>query len=153
MAEEETESEVRIDLAVDAHLSDTYVPGGEARLEAYRRLAATRSLAAIDDVEAEWQDRYGPLPQAAQELLHLARLRVEAIRLGITEILQNRREVKIAPVTLRASEEIRLRRIARDAVVRSSALYLEPPEASPATAITRFLRTLWPPQDETPEAV
>ena len=151
--EEEPEHEVRIDLAVDAHLSDSYVPGGEARLEAYRRLAATRSSAAIDDVEAEWQDRYGPLPPAAQELLNLARLRVEAIRLDITEILQNRREVKIAPVTLKASEEIRLRRIARGAVVRSSTLYLEPPDTSPATAIARFLRTLWPPPDETPEAL
>ena len=150
--EEDEQPDVRIDLMVDAHLPDEYVPGGEARLEAYRRLAATRTPAEIDDVEAEWIDRFGPLPDAAKELLNLARLRAEAVRLGIEEILQNRREVKVRPVTLKASQEIRLRRVARDAVLRGSTLYLDPPTSSPATALTAFLRTMWPPTDQSPEA-
>ena len=75
----------------------------------------------------------------------------EAIRLGIDEILQNRREVKIHPVTLKASEEVRLQRIAKGAVLRGATLFLEPPGPSPATAIARFLRTLWPPSDDPPE--
>jgi transcription-repair coupling factor (superfamily II helicase) len=150
-AEVEDEEPIRIDLMVDAHLPDGYVASGEGRLEAYRRLAAARDQEAIDDVVAEWEDRYGPLPGAAIELINLARLRAEAIRLGITEILQNRREVKVAPVTLRASEEVRLQRVERGAVLRGATLYLPSPEASPATAITRFIRTLWPPSDDRPE--
>jgi transcription-repair coupling factor (superfamily II helicase) len=146
------EEPIRIDLMLDAHLPDDYVPGGEARLEAYRRLADARDEAAIDDVVAEWRDRYGELPPPAEELINLARLRAEAIRLGITEILQNRREVKVAPVTLRASEEVRLGRIARGSVLRGDTLFLPSPEASPATAITRFIRTLWPPADDPAEA-
>ena len=63
--DEDDEPTVRIDLMLDAHLPDDYVPGGEARLEAYRRLAATRTPAEIDDVEEEWRDRFGELPEPA----------------------------------------------------------------------------------------
>lgn len=135
---------VRIDLHSDAHLPDEYVAGVEARLEAYRRLAAATTHDAVDDVVSEWDDRYGPLPSQATDLIDAARLRVEAIRIGITEIVQNRREIRIAPVVLKASQEVRLERLARDAILRGSTLYLTPPKESPATAIANFLRTMWP---------
>jgi transcription-repair coupling factor (superfamily II helicase) len=142
-ATEEVEP-VRIDLLLDAHLPTDYVPGVEARLEAYRRLASVTTTTAIDDVVAEWEDRFGPIPDIAAELINVARLRAEAMRIGIREILQNRREVKILPVALKASQEVRLRRISRESVVRGTALFLPPPEGSPATDIAQLLRTLWP---------
>jgi transcription-repair coupling factor (superfamily II helicase) len=135
---------VRIDLHSDAHLPDEYVTGVEARLEAYRRLAAATTHDGVDDVVSEWEDRYGPLPSQATDLIDAARLRVEAIRIGITEIVQNRREIRIAPVVLKASQEVRLERLARDAILRGSTLYLTPPKESPATAIADFLLTMWP---------
>ncbi len=152
VAQEDEDPTIRIDLILDAHLPTGYVDGGEARLEAYRRLASARNDSGIDDVVAEWRDRYGELPPEAEELINLARLRADAIRLGISEILQNRREVKIAPVTLKASEEVRLERVARGAMLRGATLFLPSPDASPATAILRFLRTLWPPADDATEA-
>lgn len=144
---EEEEPTVRIDLLLDAHLPESYVAGAETRLEAYRRLAAATSDEGIDDVVEEWEDRFGELPPAAVELINLARLRVCAIRLGIEEILQNRREVKIQPVTLKASQEVRLERTMRGALLRGATLFLPPPGDSPATAILRFLRTMWPDTD------
>ena len=135
---------IRIDLMVDAHLPDSYVPGVEARLEAYRRLAGATTGAEIEDVVTEWEDRYGPLPDAALELLNIARLRIEAMRIGISEIVQNRREVRMGPVTMKASQEVRLERIAHDALLRGDTLYVPNPTESPATAITQFLLTMWP---------
>jgi transcription-repair coupling factor (superfamily II helicase) len=49
----------------DAHLPKDYVTAEDARLEAYRRLAAVSSDADVEDIGAEWADRYGPLPGAA----------------------------------------------------------------------------------------
>ncbi len=141
--ETEEPEPIRIDLMVDAHLPDWYAPGVEARLEAYRRLAAATSSEGVDDVVAEWEDRFGDLPKEALQLIDVARLRVEAMRIGITEIVQNRREVRIAPVTMKASQEVRLERIARGALLRGSTLYLPAPESSPATVIAQFLRTMW----------
>jgi transcription-repair coupling factor (superfamily II helicase) len=142
-AEEEPEP-IRIDLMVDAHLPDSYAPGVETRLEAYRRLAGATTTSEIEDVAAEWEDRFGPLPGAAIELLNIARLRVEALRIGVTEIVQNRREVRISPVSMKASQEVRLERIARGALLRGDTLYLPNPDAPPATVIAQFLRTMWP---------
>jgi len=143
--------EVRIELPVDAHLPDDYVPDQAARLEAYRRLAGAATHGAVDDVVAEWQDRYGPLPARAEALIDIARLRVEAFRVGITEIVQMRREVKLAPVTLSESQEVRARRLTRRrAVFNATAgeLFVPAPERRPADSIAEFIRTMWPPASE-----
>ena len=141
-------AEVRIDVPVDAHLPADYAPGADQRLEAYRRLAATTGAQGVEDVAAEWRDRFGPLPPPAEALVNVARLRVEAIRTGLSEIVKVRTEVRLAPVTLRASEEVRLQRFARGAVVRGDVLFIPAPRNEPVAALLDFLRKMWPPVEE-----
>jgi transcription-repair coupling factor (superfamily II helicase) len=141
--------EVRIELPIEAHLPVDYVADQDARLEAYRRLAAATTHAAVDDVVAEWIDRFGPLPARAATLIDVARLRVEALRVGLEEIVATRREVKLFPVSLIASQEVRLQRIARGATlqVKPRLLFVPLPEA-PASGLAEFIRTMWPPDPE-----
>jgi len=141
--------EVRIELPVEAHLPDDYVSDQDARLEAYRRLAASTTHGAVDDVVAEWIDRFGPLPVRAATLIDVARLRVEALRVGIEEVVAARREVRLTPVSLLASQEIRLQRIARTATVQAKqrTLFIPLP-ADPAAGLAEFIRTMWPPDVE-----
>ena len=40
----------------------------------------------VDDIRAEWLDRFGPLPAPAEGLLAVARLRVECLRTGVREV-------------------------------------------------------------------
>jgi transcription-repair coupling factor (superfamily II helicase) len=141
-------TQVRIDLAIVAHLPEGYVPDQSARLEAYRRLAAAEQGSDVDDVVSEWVDRYGPLPENAESLIGVARLRVEALRVGIEDIVAMRREVKISPVRLTTIEEVRLQRLSRSAVVRGNALFLPVPTEEPATALIDFFRTMWPPDPD-----
>ncbi len=61
-----TPPSVTIDVPGDANLPKDYVEAEDARLEAYRRLAAATNPADVDDVGAEWADRYGPLPAAGR---------------------------------------------------------------------------------------
>jgi transcription-repair coupling factor (superfamily II helicase) len=138
--------QVRIDLPVDAHLPDDYIPGADERLEAYRRLAAATAGTDVDDVVAEWRDRFGELPAAAEALADVARLRVEAIRVGLAEIVAVRHEVRLSPVTLRASEEVRLQRLAPKAVVRGDLLFVPAPRTDPVAGLLGFLRKMWPVQ-------
>jgi len=140
--------QVRIELPLDAHLPDAYVPDQAARLEAYRRLAAATEASDVDDVVTEWLDRYGPLPENAETLMEVARLRVEALRVGISEIVTMRREVRIAPVQFSSSEEVRLTRLSRRAVVRDRALFIPLPVDDPATGLIEFIRTMWPPDPD-----
>jgi transcription-repair coupling factor (superfamily II helicase) len=140
--------EVRIDVPVDAHLPADYVESGEQRLEAYRRLAATRTQSEVEDVAAEWRDRYGALPEEAGALIDVARLRHEALRIGLTEIVQVRNEVRMSSVALRESEDVRLKRLAPRAVVRGDVLFVPVWPRGGIAPILEFLRTMWPPPEE-----
>ncbi len=61
-------SEIKLDVPTDAFLPVDYVSKEELRLEAYRRLADVTSHTQVDDIRTEWEDRYGPLPDAAEAL-------------------------------------------------------------------------------------
>ena len=71
---------MQIDLPVTAHLPRDYIARDDVRMEAYRRLAAVTTAADVDDVLAEWTDRYGPPPPPAAVLLDVARLRAACLR-------------------------------------------------------------------------
>ena len=139
--------QVRIDLDVTAHLPEDYVGEQAARLEAYRRLAAASSYQEVEDVEAEWRDRYGPLPSEATTLIGIARLRVEAIRVGLEDVVKMRSEIKLSPMVLTASQEVRLTRLARRSVVRGDVVFIPSPAELPEGLI-EFVRTMWPEQSE-----
>jgi transcription-repair coupling factor (superfamily II helicase) len=125
--------EVAIDVSVDAYLPDDYVSRDDLRVEAYRALATVESSEAVASIEAEWRDRFGPPPPPAEELLAVARLRVECIRCGIEEVTVvadrhlpgSRRVARLSPVRLAASAAVRLKRLYPDA------LYKEPGATSP----------------------
>src|ERR671933_595457 len=108
-------AEVRLDLPVDAHLPPDYVAKEELRLEAYRRLAAVTTLAEVEDIKTEWEDRYGPPPEPAEALLRVARLRAECVRTGVREVNVSRSVARLQPLVLKTSQRIRLQRLIRDA--------------------------------------
>ncbi len=141
--EVEEPSEVRIDLAITAHLPETYVADQPARLEAYRRLASAASQDEVDDVAAEWRERYGPLPSEADQLIAVARLRVEALRVGLEDVVKMRNEIKLRPVSLAVSQEVRLERLAPGAVLRGDAAFIPAPGGLPES-LTEFICTMWP---------
>jgi transcription-repair coupling factor (superfamily II helicase) len=114
-------AEIKLDVPSDAFLPPDYVAREEQRLEAYRRLAAVTTQAEVDDIRAEWVDRFGPPPEPAEALLRVATLRAEAARIGITEVAVAKDVARIRPVALKASEQIRLRRLAPRAVYKEDA--------------------------------
>jgi transcription-repair coupling factor (superfamily II helicase) len=113
-------AEIKLDLAVDAHLTSDYVAREDLRLEAYRRLAAVTTPTEVEDIRTEWLDRYGPLPPPAEALLAVGRLRAECVRSGVREItvtparrggLSGGQAVaRLSPVSLKASTQVGLRR-------------------------------------------
>lgn len=119
--------EIKLDVPVDAFLPDTYVPTAELRLEAYRRLGSVTSKEQVADISTEWIDRYGLLPVPAQSLLHIGMLRALCHQCGIREIVSAGRDIRIAPVDLRASQEMTLRRLAPGHVYRSNTRQLSLP--------------------------
>ncbi|WP_029114423.1 transcription-repair coupling factor [Mycobacterium sp. URHB0044] len=117
----EEPKEVRIDLPVDAHLPPDYIGSDRLRLEGYRRLAAAPDEAGIASVVEELVDRYGPLPEPAQRLLALARLRLLCREYGVTEVAAvGEASVRIAPLPLMDSQQLRLKRMYPSATFRAT---------------------------------
>ncbi|MGP8163760.1 MAG: transcription-repair coupling factor [Acidimicrobiales bacterium] len=136
-------SEVRLDVPLDAHLPASYVAREDLRLEAYRRLAAVRGVAEVDDIGAEWLDRYGPLPPPASSLLEIARLRAECVRVGVTEVTvvavrpgslgpgrAGEALARLTPLRLPASARVRLSRLAPRAILKEDPPQLVVPLAA-----------------------
>jgi transcription-repair coupling factor (superfamily II helicase) len=140
--------DIRIDLPVDAHLPEDYVPPGSQRIEAYRRLADALTAAEIDDVVVEWRDRFGELPEAAAALVGVARLRDAAIVVGLQEMVAVRNEIRLSPVNLAASQEVRLQRLSPRAVLRGDTLFIPKPPAPLIESLAGFLNKMWPPPEE-----
>jgi transcription-repair coupling factor (superfamily II helicase) len=142
-------AEVKLDLPVDAHLPREYVAREELRLEAYRRLASVTTQVEVDDIRAEWIDRYGPVPPPAEALLGVASLRAECVRIGVREVNVARDVARISPIDLRASQQVRLRRLARDAVYKEDQRLLVVPIRGPGVVerVVALLRELVPLED------
>lgn len=81
-------TECSADLAVSANIPENYVAAAEQRMDLYRRIALIRTEADADDLTDELIDRFGDPPSAVNALIHVALLRGEATRAGVTEISQ-----------------------------------------------------------------
>ena len=75
-----------VDLPMDAHLPDDYVPDEAQKLELYRRLARTGSAGDIAAFRQEVTDRFGPMPEPVQRLIEVAELRLAAEAAGVLSI-------------------------------------------------------------------
>jgi len=75
-----------ISLEVDAYLSKKYIVGENFRMEAYKKISQISSEQDYFDVYDELEDRYGPLPKTAENLMDVALIRSIARGLGIEEI-------------------------------------------------------------------
>jgi transcription-repair coupling factor (superfamily II helicase) len=133
-------AEITIDLPVDAHLPPDYIADEGLRLQAYRRIAGIRDGAGARDVTDELTDRYGPLPETAKRLITIAALRAAARRWGITEIgITPRRTVRVLPVHLSESQQVRLRRQRPRALWNEAVGALELPMPSPEVELVGWV--------------
>ena len=143
----EVPRELKLDVPTNAHLPAEYVTKEELRLEAYRRLAAVTDAGQVDDIRAEWEDRYGPVPAPATALLAVASLRAECHRLGLVDVSIVGGGARLAPLALKVSESMRLKRLSRSAIYKEDSEQLVVPlgrGVDPAEFLVGFLRELVP---------
>ena len=90
------------------HLPDRYIMDDDTKLDLYRRLARAVGSGEIDELRQEMRERFGPLPEEADRLLDLSRLRVLGGALGIQHILVRGDEAR---VTFRTGASPRMARL------------------------------------------
>ncbi len=111
----EGQTELRLELPVDARIPEEYLESERLRLEAYQKLSTAAAPSSTDDaidaVAEELADRYGELPDAVRNLVAISRLRRAAIAAGLSDVVAVGGNLRIAPADLPDSKQLRLKRL------------------------------------------
>jgi transcription-repair coupling factor (superfamily II helicase) len=85
----------QLNLGIALRIDESYVPEENQRLRLYKKIAGASTDAAVNEIRAEMEDRYGSLPDATVYLLEAASLRLECERIGVAQIDRKRGELQI----------------------------------------------------------
>lgn len=77
---------VKIDLPLSVGIPEDYIQDQSVRLSLYRRAASISQMAEIDQLESEFTDRFGPLPETVKNLLRQLELKLLAEQAGVESI-------------------------------------------------------------------
>jgi len=101
------EPAISSDLA--AFIPEEYIQDPDEKLDAYRRLAGVTEAAELEEIAAEFRDRFGPLPTEAEHLFELKRLRLIGRDVGATRLRvgKDRLEIDLAE-SLKRDQILRL---------------------------------------------
>jgi transcription-repair coupling factor (superfamily II helicase) len=109
------QTELRLELPVDARIPHDYLDSDRLRLEAYQKLSQASSPTSNDDdidhVVEELVDRYGELPPPLVTLVMVTRLRRHAKKVGLSEVLVMGSKLRILGPPLPDSMTVRLARL------------------------------------------
>ncbi|MCY1699537.1 transcription-repair coupling factor [Lelliottia sp. SL45] len=87
--EDLTSQQTEVELRMPSLLPDDFIPDVNTRLSFYKRIASAKNDAELEEIKVELIDRFGLLPDAARNLLDIARLRQLAQKLGIRKLEGN----------------------------------------------------------------
>src|SRR2546422_8162981 len=83
---DEAPEPVRVDMPVDAYVPADYVPYEAAKIEIHRRVAGAREVAELILLREELEDRFGPVPDALDNLIKLQDARIKLGRAGARRV-------------------------------------------------------------------
>jgi transcription-repair coupling factor (superfamily II helicase) len=89
------------------------------RLDLYRRLADVRNSDDVKSIREEMVDRFGDLPTEAELLLDVAELRAFAKSHGVREVVVAGKYLRISPLTLPESKQLKLNRLFPNSLYKS----------------------------------
>ena len=75
-----------VNLHLPALLPEDYLPDVHLRLINYKRIANAADAEALEELQIELVDRFGPLPPTAKNLFRITRIKLRAATLGIRKI-------------------------------------------------------------------
>lgn len=78
--------EPEINLPLSAFISEDFVKDIDQRLSFYRRLSKMKRLSEISDFKSELKDRYGKIPEAAENLLLKIMLKILSKKAGVKRL-------------------------------------------------------------------
>ncbi|MGF1682333.1 transcription-repair coupling factor [Photobacterium minamisatsumaniensis] len=78
--------QTEIELRLPALLPDDFIPDINTRLSLYKRIASAENETALNELKVELIDRFGLLPESANNLLTVNRMKLKAAGLGVRKV-------------------------------------------------------------------
>jgi transcription-repair coupling factor (superfamily II helicase) len=106
--------EVKLSLPITPFLPEDYVSSSTDRIEVYKKLSEMKNRAQLKDFVGELEDRFGPLPPKAAELLQMVEVKLLALEKKVGELKASGGRLEAVftsefPATRKTIEELRLR--------------------------------------------
>jgi transcription-repair coupling factor (superfamily II helicase) len=99
----EERPQVTVNLGISLRIDDSYIPEEGQRLRMYKRIAGAESMAALTEVRAELEDRYGKPPESVLHLLIAGEIRLTCELLGIAQIERKRTAIETSEAAKKAA--------------------------------------------------
>jgi transcription-repair coupling factor (superfamily II helicase) len=110
---------VRVDARVDAYVPASYVAAEALKIDLHRRIALTENEDELRELVAFTEDRYGPLPEAVENLFAIQEAKLKLARLGADYLVYRGGRATVGPLTL-GSVELQLLRAAAPTAIYST---------------------------------
>jgi transcription-repair coupling factor (superfamily II helicase) len=91
----EEQVKVQLNLGISLRIDADYIAEENQRLRMYKRIAGAENEKVLEDVRAELQDRYGPLPVSVEHLVMAGQVRLECERLGVSQMDRKKDQLQL----------------------------------------------------------
>ncbi|MEZ2234069.1 transcription-repair coupling factor [Microcoleus sp.] len=78
--------DTQIDLSLTAFIPADYIGDLDQKMSAYRSVASASTPQELQQIQADWCDRYGPIPLPAKQLIRIVELKQIAKQIGCSRI-------------------------------------------------------------------
>ncbi len=118
-SERERPDPVRLDVNVDAYVPADYIAYEQAKIDVHRRVAGALEVADVEELRAELEDRFGPVPEPLENLLALQRARIKFGEAGARTVSFRGDRLAVVPIELDSRRAKRLREELPEALYES----------------------------------
>jgi transcription-repair coupling factor (superfamily II helicase) len=95
---------VRVEARVDAYVPASYIASEALKIDLHRRIALVEDEDELHELRAATEDRYGPLPEAVENLFAIQLAKLKLARLGADYLVFRGSRATVGPLALGSSE-------------------------------------------------
>jgi len=106
--------ETLVDLSYNAYIPDTYISNPSLKMEAYKKIVSIKEQKEGEYLKKELRDRYGAIPYEVGTLFEIAKLKIEAGKIGITSITEKSNYIEIIFSNQSKADPIKVLEIAKN---------------------------------------
>lgn len=112
--------EIKIESGLDIYIPHEYIADEQTRIEIYSKLANLDTLGQLQELKAELEDRFGPLPPEAENLLAVTEMKILAKERSIEKV-----SIREKYLTLQFAESLSLKRSDLERITQAISLPIE----------------------------